>query len=86
MKIRTPIRPLVPVERHKTYYPHLLIVAVLWMVTMTFDYYDQKLVAEAQAAKHEADFTECLKGKWRVETEDGEWGCLPVQLNRKDKK
>jgi hypothetical protein len=84
MRIRTPIRPVIGIEVRKTYLPHLLVILLLWSIAMTFDFRDQKLQAEIVATQHERDFTECLKGRWRTVTEDGtEWGCLPVQANKK---
>jgi hypothetical protein len=84
MRIRTPIRPVTGIEVRKTYWPHLLTILLLWFSAMTLDFYDQKIQAENVAAQHERDFTECLKGKWRTVTDDGtEWGCLPVQANKK---
>lgn len=82
MKIRNPIRPLVTMERRKSYIPHLLTILLGWSLAMTLDFYDQKQQAEEEAARHERDFTSCLRGEWRTVTEDGvEWGCLPVQRN-----
>ena len=87
MKIRNPIRPVRTVPRHRLLYPYLGFALTVFSSLWTYDLYVQAEEARHWAEKHEKDFTACLKGEWRVTTEDGtEWGCLPVQANRKDKK
>lgn len=82
MRIRTPIGKTIVVRMHERYYFHLLFVLFCWSLAMTFDYHDQVQEANYWAAKHERDFTECLKGKWRHTDESGtEWGCLKVEYN-----
>lgn len=80
----TQIKPVRVVEARQTYITHLLAVALLWALAMTFDYRDQAAVAEARAERIDAEFTDCLKGKWREVTEQGvELGCMPVEQNIK---
>ncbi len=80
MYLRTKIRPLLVMEKRKSYIPHLLAVLLGWSLAMTLDFYDQKRAAEERYAEVDMALTQCFKGEWRTTTEDGvEWGCLPVQ-------
>ena len=80
MKISNPIRPVVIVERRKTYIPHLLAIGILWATAMTMDYADEAAEAQAQAKDMSAQMAECLRGEWRGITPSGEQvGCLPAE-------
>lgn len=84
----TPIRPLFVAERRRaTYLPHLLLVALLWVLAMTLDYRDQANAAQERAERIDKEFTACLRGQWRAVTEQGaELGCLPVEILKPDEK
>lgn len=87
MKIRTPIRDLLIVEKRKSHIPHLLAVACLWLLASSMDYAEQAAAAEERAARIDAEFTSCLRGEFRAVTEEGvEIGCMPVQVNTPRKK
>lgn len=82
MKIRTPIRGLRVVEKRKTYIPHLLFVALVWVASMNEDYAIEAAQEAERAARIDAEHTACLRGEWRAVTQEGvEIGCMPVQTN-----
>lgn len=82
MKIRNPIRSTRIVETRTTYIPHILIIGLLWVGAMTWDYHDQAETAKELAAHYNEEHSKCLKGEWRTTTPDGtEWGCMPVMSN-----
>lgn len=82
MKTRNPIRDLRVIEKRKSYLPHLLAIACLWLLAMTMDYNDQAAAANERAEYIDKEFTDCLRGDWRAVTEQGvELGCMQVVTN-----
>ena len=80
MTISNHIRPVVIVERRKTYVPHLLAIGLLWATAMTMDYADEAAEAQAQAKDMSAQMAACLNGRWVGVTASGEQvGCMPAE-------
>ncbi len=81
MKVRNPIRDLRVVEKRKTYIPHLLAIACLWLLAMSLSYSEEIEQEKERAIRIDREFTQCLRGEWRVVTEEGaHLGCMPVQI------
>lgn len=84
MKTRTPIRPVTVVPTLKTYIPHLLLIALLWALAMTVDFYDQAIVAEEEQAHAVGQLLDCMNGTARWESEDGyDIACMKAVTNKK---
>lgn len=84
MKTRNPIRPVTVVPTLKTYIPHLLVIALLWALAMTVDFYDQAIVAEEEQAHAVGQLLDCMNGTARWSAEDGtEIGCMPAVTNKR---
>lgn len=76
----TPITQMVVVEKRKTYWPHILGIALLWSLAMTMDYADQAAQAEERAQDMSRQMAECLNGRWTGRTESGaQIGCMPAE-------
>lgn len=80
MKIRTPIRPAVVVHKRVTYIPHILAVALLCALAMTFDYH----VEAAAASEREACANLC-KELWDTERKDGLDCSFAIQMRSNEK-
>lgn len=74
----TPIRPMIVKE--KSYVPHLLAIACLWLAAMSMDYHDQAAAEAERAASWQAQHIACLNGEWRGRTESGaQIGCMKAE-------
>ena len=80
MKSSNPIRPVVIVERRKTYIPHLLAIGLIWVGVMTWDYHDQVAIERENAQRMSAAMVDCLNGTYRATASDGvQIGCMPAE-------